>query len=88
VEKSIHSRKGARLRALLIESRLRAHLTQNDVAKQPRKAQSFVSYYEKGLRRLDVVEFLEVAEVLNADPLKIIRQLLEKGPAQRKGPRA
>jgi transcriptional regulator with XRE-family HTH domain len=59
----------------LVEARLKAGMTQQDVAEKLLKAQSFVSYYEKGLRRLDVVEFLEVAEVLNADPVKIIRQL-------------
>jgi hypothetical protein len=46
------------------------------VAARLNKAQSFVSYYEKGLRRLDVAEFLQVAEVIRADPVKIIRQLL------------
>jgi transcriptional regulator with XRE-family HTH domain len=75
MEKAIHSRKGANFRALLVEAREKAGLTQQDVAARLNKTQSFVSYYEKGSRRLDVLEFLEVAEVLRADPVKIIRQL-------------
>jgi transcriptional regulator with XRE-family HTH domain len=78
VEKALHSKRGARFRALLIEAREKAGLTQNEVAARLHKAQSFVSYYEKGLRRLDVAEFLQVAEVLSADPVKIIRQLLDR----------
>jgi transcriptional regulator with XRE-family HTH domain len=78
VEKALHSKRGVRFRALLIEAREKAGLTQNDVSARLNKAQSFVSYYEKGLRRLDVAEFLEVAEVLGADPVKIIRRLLAR----------
>jgi transcriptional regulator with XRE-family HTH domain len=78
VEKALHSKRGVRFRTLLIEAREKAGLTQNDVAARLNKAQSFVSYYEKGLRRLDVAEFLQVAEVLKADPVKIIRQLLAR----------
>lgn len=84
LEKTIHSRKGTRFRALLVEARVKAGLTQQDVAARLHKAQSFVSYYEKGLRRLDVIEFLEVADVLNADPVKIVRQLQGPTVAKRK----
>jgi transcriptional regulator with XRE-family HTH domain len=76
VEKALNSKRGVRFCTLLIEAREKAGLTQNEVAARLNKAQSFVSYYEKGLRRLDVAEFLQVAEVLRADPVKIIRQLL------------
>jgi transcriptional regulator with XRE-family HTH domain len=76
VEKALHSKRGVRFRTLLIEAREKAGLTQNDVAARLNKAQSFVSYYEKGLRRLDVAEFLQVAEALRTDPVKIIRMLL------------
>ncbi|WP_342032989.1 helix-turn-helix transcriptional regulator [Pseudomonas migulae] len=39
------------------------------------KPQSFVSKYERGERRLDVIEFLEVCELLGADPHELIRNL-------------
>ncbi len=86
LEKALHSRKGIKFRTLLVEARIHAGLTQVEVARRLRKAQSFVSYYEKGLRRLDVIEFIEVAAVLNADPVKIIRQLVDHSPAAKARP--
>lgn len=39
------------------------------------KPQSFVSKYERGERRLDIVEFVEVCHQLGADPHDIIKEL-------------
>jgi transcriptional regulator with XRE-family HTH domain len=36
------------------------------------RPQSFVSKYERGERRLDVVEFGEVAKALSVDPVKLL----------------
>jgi transcriptional regulator with XRE-family HTH domain len=63
------------LRELLIEARSRAGLTQVAVAERLGRPQSFVSKYEVGERRLDVVEFLEVCAAVGADPVKILRQV-------------
>ena len=49
----------ARLRELLTEARSNAGLKQLDVAGRLGRPQSFVSKYEGGERRLDVVEFSE-----------------------------
>ena len=54
----------------------RAGLTQVQLAKKLRRPQSFVSKYETGERRLDVVEFLEIAKALSADPADLIRELV------------
>jgi hypothetical protein len=35
----------------------------------------FVSTYERGERRLDVVEFLEVTKALGTDPLRLIEAI-------------
>ena len=56
--------------------RLAAGLTQAEVAGRLKRPQSFVSKYETGERRLDVVEFLEVAAALAADPGDLIANLL------------
>lgn len=37
--------------------------------------QTAVSKYERGERRLDVIEFLDVADALGIDPHKVLRQL-------------
>ena len=39
--------------------------------------QSYVSKYESGERRLDVVEFIAVATALGEDPLELLRQVIE-----------
>ncbi len=39
------------------------------------RPQSFVSKYESGERRLDVVELLEVAEAIGFDPRVLIEEL-------------
>jgi transcriptional regulator with XRE-family HTH domain len=54
-------------RTMLVEAREKARLTQVDVAKRLGKPQSFVSKYERGERRLDFVEFVLLAEVINLD---------------------
>ena len=74
--KSIHSPQHQRLRELLIAARKKAGLTQAEVAAQLDRPQSFVAKYEGGERRLDVIEFIEVARGLGVDPLKLIRLLI------------
>lgn len=54
-------------------ARKKAGLTQQAVADALGRPQSFVAKYERGERRLDVVEFLEVTGVLGADPRAILR---------------
>jgi hypothetical protein len=39
------------------------------------RPQSYVSKYESGERRLDVIEFVEVAGALGTDPAAIVRTL-------------
>ena len=60
------------LQALLTEGRVAAGLTQVELAARLRRPQSFVSKYEGGERRLDVVEFVEVTQAIGCDPAGII----------------
>ena len=60
---------------LLIAARQQAGLTQQTVADGLKRPQSFVSKYENGERRLDVVEYLHISKVIGFDPCQIIRQL-------------
>lgn len=59
----------------LAEARQDKGLTQSDVAMRLGKPQSFVSKYESGERRLDVIEFLEVCETLSVTPHSILRKV-------------
>ena len=65
-----------RLRALLVEARQAAGLRQEDVAKRLRKPQSYVSKVEAGERRLDVVEFLDFVEAIEADAVALLQSLI------------
>jgi transcriptional regulator with XRE-family HTH domain len=47
-------------------------MTQAALAARLNRPQSFVSKYERGERRLDVVEFGEVARALGIDPLAFL----------------
>lgn len=63
-----------KFRSLLIEARKQAELTQHELASRLKRPQSFVSKYERGERRLDVVEFGEVAKALGIDPVRFLRR--------------
>ena len=66
----------------LIEARNAAGLTQQDVANRLNRLQSFVSKYERGERRLDVVEFVSICGVLDVDPCSIVREIEELSTAR------
>lgn len=67
------------LQKILVQARREMKLTQSAVAQILGKPQSFVSKYERGERRLDLIEFIAVAEVLRLDPGKVIRELSVTG---------
>src|SRR5437868_1193236 len=75
VAKSIFTPQYDRLRELLIEARKSAGLTQSGLAECLRRPQSYVSKYERGERRLDVVEFLEIAACMKMDGPSMLSRL-------------
>lgn len=64
---SLHSHHYQIFRSLLIEAREKAGLTQVNIAERLGKPQSFISKYERGERRLDFTEFMELAYLLEID---------------------
>jgi transcriptional regulator with XRE-family HTH domain len=78
VTTSAFSRRQAHLRKLLVDAREAAGVTQVALARKLGKPQSFVSKFERGERRLDVVEFLDVAHALNIDPLHVVAEVDRK----------
>lgn len=66
--KTLGSARHKALIAYLIEARERAGLTQTELAEKLGEYQSFVARLESGQRRVDVVEFLELAEILRFKP--------------------
>jgi transcriptional regulator with XRE-family HTH domain len=74
----VPKKKYERLRVLLVEAREEAGLTQVELGKRLRRPQAFVSKIERGLRRVDVLEFLEIARAVGFDPHELISRLNSK----------
>lgn len=74
----MHDPRYALFRKLLIAERERSGLTQVDVAGRLRKPQSYVSKYERGERRLDVIECVDIAQALDSDVTTLLGMLIEK----------
>ncbi|MCK6455800.1 MAG: helix-turn-helix domain-containing protein [Phycisphaerae bacterium] len=68
---------GARQRflALLRRVRMDAGLRQADLARKLRQPQSFVSKYESGERRIDVLELREICRVLGVSLTEFVRRM-------------
>lgn len=60
---------------LLIQARENANFTQTELAQILHKPQSYISKYERGDRRLDVLEFLVIANALKIDASSILTEL-------------
>jgi transcriptional regulator with XRE-family HTH domain len=67
-----------RFRELLAEERGAAGLSQAELSRRLDRPRSFVSKYERGERRLDVVEFGHVAKALQIDPLRFLSRLYDE----------
>jgi transcriptional regulator with XRE-family HTH domain len=74
---TLRSPQQKQLRTLLRELRSRHQLTQAEVAKRLAKPQSFVAKYERGERRLSAIEFIHVARALGAEPVALLRQVID-----------
>ena len=75
MQKSVHTRQYRKFLQELVEARRAAGLTQQQLADKLKRPQSFVAKFENGERRLDVVEFLQIARLLGADPHEIIDEI-------------
>jgi transcriptional regulator with XRE-family HTH domain len=71
---SIHSTDHQRLVGLLRQIREEAGLRQVDLADRLGRHQSFVSKYETGERRLDLVELRDVARACGVSITELIRR--------------
>jgi transcriptional regulator with XRE-family HTH domain len=58
--------------------RSRAGITQRELAARLGKPQSFVSAYENGQRRIDVLEFLRIVGALNLNPRGVFSEIADR----------
>jgi transcriptional regulator with XRE-family HTH domain len=75
MQKTVYSKAHDILREGLIAARKGASLTQQTLADRLRKPQSFVAKYENGERRLDVVEFLRIAQAMGIKPKALLERV-------------
>lgn len=68
MSRTINSQYHEALRQFLIAKRKEAGLTQAEVAQALGRHQPFISDIEKGQRRVDVAQLMELAEVIGFDP--------------------
>ena len=61
---------------MLVAARQDSGMTQTEVALQLGKPQSYVSKFERGERRLDLTEFLDVASVMGIDAAVFVTEFL------------
>lgn len=73
--KTLYSRGNKAFLELLIQSRLDAGLTQVELALRLQEDQSLVSKVERGVRRLDVVEFMLWCQALEMPMAEFARRL-------------
>ena len=81
--KSLHSPTYRRLTELLVHARQKSGLTQQQVADALQTTQSYIAKVEGGERRIDVVEFIELARVLGVGPSALLKKLELAFPAQK-----
>jgi transcriptional regulator with XRE-family HTH domain len=73
--KTLNSRRHKSLIDLLVKRREVIGMTQAELAARLGQYQSFVARLESGQRRIDVVEFLELSEILGFDAVQAIKTI-------------
>lgn len=73
---SIFTQRHQEFIAFIASARKVADVTQVELAARLGKPQSFVSKVERGERRLDVIEFCQLAEALGRDPAKLLQEFV------------
>jgi transcriptional regulator with XRE-family HTH domain len=78
MEKSIFTPEQEALQRVLKQLRLGSGLRQEDLASRLDEPQSFVSKYESGERRLDLIELRKICEALGVTLLELVGRFEEQ----------
>lgn len=76
MEKTLGSAGQNFLIALIKKKRIEAGLTQDDLADKLNEHQSFVHRLESGQRRIDVIEYIRLADAIGFDASKELGRLV------------
>ncbi|WP_336976359.1 helix-turn-helix transcriptional regulator [Brevundimonas nasdae] len=75
---SIFTQRHQELIAFIASVRKAAGITQVELAARLAKPQSFVSKVERGERRLDVIEFCQLAEAMGQSPAELLARFTKE----------
>lgn len=75
MKKNIYTAQRTKLVALLRELRVEAGMTQTELAARIEKDQTFISKYESGERRLDILEIREICHAVGITSEEFVRRL-------------
>ncbi len=64
----------------LVAARKRAGVSQVELSERLGKPQPFISKIERGVRRIDVIEFYVIARALDLDPVALFSSIARKLP--------
>ncbi|MDG4882431.1 helix-turn-helix transcriptional regulator [Mesorhizobium sp. WSM4884] len=73
--KSVHSERHRMIAAALASHRRAKGLSQAEVAKVLGRHQPFVANIESGERRVDLVELMDIAKIIDLDVVALVRSL-------------
>lgn len=74
--KTLRSRRHRALCAALVQARKAAGLSQQELASRLKTSQTVIARIETGERRVDVVEFIDLARALRTDPHRVLDELM------------
>jgi len=80
--KSLFTDGYALMLAALVAARREAAMTQSELSERLGKPQPFISKVERGVRRIDVIEFYAIARALRRDPVELFGEIARKLPRQ------
>jgi transcriptional regulator with XRE-family HTH domain len=78
LSKQLRTARHRRVMNALVDIRSEAGVTQRELTRRLGRAHSYVSRIENGDRRLDVPEFIQWCEVLDADPVEAMKRIVRR----------
>lgn len=75
--KTLRSRRHRALCAALVQARKAAGLSQQELASRLKTSQTVIARIETGERRVDVIEFIDLARALRTDPGTVLDELMQ-----------
>lgn len=76
MKKSIYLNNYKYLLEQLVIARKAKSITQNDIADKLEYPQCVISRIENGQRRIDIVEFIEIANAIGCNPITLLEELI------------